>query len=150
MDDFDTATSCHVFRTLPSKFISHVNHVVVSTVLNVRCVRDCVTGECLQFPSSSRNFVSTLNQTLSSINNVVQPSFINNGRFDFYPNKYTANVGSSDFEQENKSEINFKVTSQLPDVVLDESINTSNNYDTSVSLFINILRTCTNIKFFID
>ncbi|CAH8520704.1 unnamed protein product [Heterobilharzia americana] len=64
--------NCHVFRTLPSKFLSHSGHTTIAEMFAIHCSIDRLTGECCNFPSSTISILTHLHNLLrkSGVQNV--------------------------------------------------------------------------------
>ncbi|CAH8560678.1 unnamed protein product [Schistosoma rodhaini] len=56
--------NCHVFRTLPAKFLSHPGHITIAKTFGIICSYDRLTGECCNFPSSTTCALSHLHTML--------------------------------------------------------------------------------------
>ncbi|TNN18766.1 Regulator of G-protein signaling 8 [Schistosoma japonicum] len=56
--------NCHVFRTLPSKFLSHSGHATIAVTFGINCSNDRLTGECYNFPSSTGGILLYLHNLL--------------------------------------------------------------------------------------
>ncbi|CAH8495979.1 unnamed protein product [Schistosoma turkestanicum] len=58
--------NCHVFRTLPAKFLSHSGHITIAKTFGIHCSYDRLTGECCNFPSSTTCTLSYLHAMLAN------------------------------------------------------------------------------------
>ncbi|CAH8849159.1 unnamed protein product [Trichobilharzia szidati] len=65
--------NCHVFRTLPSKFLAHSGHSTIAETFGIHCSNDILTGECCNFPSSTTGILSYLYNLLgkSGLQNII-------------------------------------------------------------------------------
>ncbi|KAK4471664.1 hypothetical protein MN116_005071 [Schistosoma mekongi] len=65
--------NCHVFRTLPSKFLPHSGHATIAVTFGINCSNDCLTGECYNFPSSTGGILLYLHNLMvkSGLQNVM-------------------------------------------------------------------------------
>ncbi|XP_044736099.1 regulator of G-protein signaling loco [Chrysoperla carnea] len=57
-EDIDISISCHVFVIDTRLAADHALHIPKSETFNIKCTRDVISGDCLEFPKSSEYIVN--------------------------------------------------------------------------------------------
>ncbi|CAH8555061.1 unnamed protein product [Schistosoma haematobium] len=98
--------NCHVFRTLPAKFLSHSGHIAIAKTFGINCSYDRLTGECCNFPSSTTCALSHLqtmlgNSGLQSTMNIGDLRSVSRRSSEIYHS--SANISSTEFHTKSNS-----------------------------------------------